>query len=95
MHYSEDKYSIGFNAVEHAIRESAGKTTADITFQRRPRFWIGKDVLDRRMDFDRKVLTETWFAFFLVINCFEKFCFGFRMEQPFHRTKRSLTLAKT
>jgi|GEM_PF-5136195 len=47
LHYGEDKYSTGFNAVEHTIRKSAGKTTADITFQRRSCFGIGKNVLNR------------------------------------------------
>ena len=67
MHYREDKYPVGFDAIDHTIWKSAGKTAADITFQRRPRFRIGKDVLNRRMDFNRKILAETGFAFLVVI----------------------------
>ena len=95
MHYGEDEYSLGFDAVDHAIWESAGKTAADITLQRRPRFRIGKDVLNRCMDFNRKILAKTGFAFLVVIYCIMKLRLGFGMERPCHRAKRSLILAKT
>lgn len=80
MHYGEDEYSVSFNAVEYTIRESAGKTATDIAILRWPSFGVGKDVLNRCMDFYRKVFTETGFAFFVVVNCFVKFYLGFRME---------------
>jgi len=80
MYHREDKYSAGFNAVEYTIWESAGKTAADITIQCRPCFRVGKDVLNRCMDFNRKILAETGFAFLVVINYVVKLCLGFRME---------------
>jgi hypothetical protein len=80
MHHRQDKYPVGFNTIDHAIWKSAGKTAMNIALQRWPRFRIGKDVLNRHMDFNGKVLAKAGFAFFVVINCPVKLCLGCRME---------------
>lgn len=80
MHHSKNENFLSIFCVQNAIWKPSDQRSSDILFYDWPRLGVSKYSFNRRIDFYRKVVPQTFLTFFIVFNGLDEFGLGFRMK---------------
>ena len=68
----------------YSVWKPSDQRSSYIVFHDRPRFWLSKYSLNRRIDFYRQIVPQTFFTFFVELNGPDKFSLSIRMKRVSH-----------
>ena len=82
MHHGKDEDPFGLNGVKDSEREPVHQATSDLTSEHPPGLWEVEGSVDRRVDLELKLLSETALAGLVVLESVLEFlvCFGVERE---------------
>ena len=84
MHHSNDENLIRILCIQNSVWKPSDQRSSYIVFHDRPRFWLSKYSLNRRIDFYRQIVPQTFFTFFVELNGPDKFSLSVRMKRVSH-----------
>ena len=84
MHHSNDENLIRILYIQNSVWKPSDQRSSYIVFHDQPRFWLSKYSLNRRIDFYRQIVPQTFFTFFVELNGPDKFSLSIRMKRVSH-----------
>ncbi len=83
MHYSQNQDTLIYLRVQNPVRKSSQQCTSDFPLKYHPSTRIRNGALDRRIHFNREILSKPWLYILVVLNGIRELCLGGRMKPTF------------